>query len=272
VLGGDELDLALRLLDEGKLRSTSVASMPVMGVTAPLDWTAGWAQAMAESVGTGLALEAMGFERVWVMAALYAADMAHGAFVFGSAEHAVITLTEARVNRDILGNLRRAAKALNTTAKEPNAHAAAEKTAHTLAALLAGYRSLGSLGILAVDEVFSPEQLFVDLDIVEHCQRILRGVELSFSQGDVVELVRAGLGTQQFLTTEATIERFRAFHAAPVTFDRRGTGSWLAGPRPPGDLARERLEEALESYSYERDAATLAELRRVIAAAEQELA
>jgi trimethylamine:corrinoid methyltransferase-like protein len=271
VLGGDELDLALRLFDEGALKTTGVAPMPVMGVTAPLDWVAAWSQAMAEAVGTGLALETMGFEQVWVMAALYAADMANGAFVFGSAEHAVITLTEARVNRDLLGNLRRTAKALNSTAKEPNAHAAAEKTAHTLAALLAGYRALGSAGILAVDEIFSPEQLFVDLDIVEHCWRIVRGVEGRFCEGDVVAMVRDGLAGQQFLTAEATMERFRDFHAAPKTFDRRNPGTWLAEPAPPCDRARARMEAALRSYTYERDEATLAELRRIIAEAERTL-
>lgn len=42
VLGGDELDLALRQLDEGTLTAVTVAPMPVMGVTAPLDWVAAW--------------------------------------------------------------------------------------------------------------------------------------------------------------------------------------------------------------------------------------
>jgi trimethylamine:corrinoid methyltransferase-like protein len=272
VLGGDELDLALRLLDEGSLTSVGVAPMPAMGVTAPLDWVAAWAQSLAEAVGTGLALEAMGFDRVWVMATLYVADMAHGTFVYGSAEHAVITLAEARVNRELLGNQRRTAKALNSTAKEPNAQAATEKTAHTLTALLGGYRSLGSVGILAIDEIFSPEQLFIDVDIVEHCWRILRGVEGAFAAGDVVDLVRQGLGEGQFLTTDATLERFRGFYSSPGTFDRRTTGSWLADPVSPLDRARARADAAIAAYTYERDAGTMAELHRIVAQAEKELA
>ncbi|MEW6753084.1 MAG: trimethylamine methyltransferase family protein [Candidatus Latescibacterota bacterium] len=271
VLGGDELELALRLLDDGMATTTSAGPMPVMGVTAPLDWIAAWSQALAEAAGTGVALEALGFRQVRVWAALYVADPQHGAFVFGSPEHALITLTEARVNRELLGNLRRPAKAIDTTAKEPGPQAAAEKTAHTLAALLAGYRALDCVGSLAVDEVFSVEQLFVDLDIAAHCWRIVRGVEARFCQGDVVELVRQGLEDQQFLTAPATLERFRDFYQQPATFDRRSTGTWLAAPAPQLERAAELARSRLKGYTYELDEARQAALRSVIARAAEAL-
>lgn len=271
VLGGDELDLALRLLDEGKLKTTGVAPMPVMGVTAPLDWTAAWAQALAEAVGTGLALEMLGLERVWVLAALYVADMQNGAFVFGAPEHALITLAEAKVNREILGNLRRGAKAIDTTAKEPGAQAAIEKTAHTLTALLGGYRTLNCVASLAVDEIFSPEQLFIDLDIVAHCWRIARGIERRFCADEVVPLVREGIESQQFLTAQATLERFRDFYLVPATFDRRSTASWLARPIPQLDRARDLAQAKIDAYQYELDEDRQRALREIIARAAVEL-
>ena len=271
VLGGEELSLALRLLDDGALGSTSCAPMPVMGVTAPLDWVAAWSQSVAEAVGTAIALEAMGVPRASAFATLYAADMRNGAFVFGSAEHVVATLAEAKVNREILGNLRRAAKAVNTSAKVPGEQAAIEKTAHTLAALLAGYRTLGGMGQLAVDEVFSPEQLFIDLDIVEHAWRIARGTEREFSEGDVVSLVREGLTDQHFLTTDTTLARFRGFHASPGTFDRRSTGSWLAAPAPESGKAWELAQAKMASYDYELDEDRQRDLRRIIADADRVL-
>ena len=156
VLGGEELELALLLLDQGLATSCGAAPMPVMGVSAPLDWEAAWAQALAEAAGTALALEAMGYERVTARACLYAADMRHGTFVYGSPEHVLLTLSEAKVNREILGLGRREAKALNTTAKTPGPQAAAEKSAHALAALLGGYRELGGMGILAVTRSSAP--------------------------------------------------------------------------------------------------------------------
>lgn len=271
VLGGDELELALRLLDEGRIRTTGVAPMPVMGITAPLDWVAAWAQALAEAVGTGLALEAAGMERVWVLAALYVADLRSGAFVFGSPEHALITLAEAKVNRELLGNARRGAKAIDTTAKEPGPQAAIEKTAHTLAALLGGYRSLNCVASLAIDEIFSPEQLFIDLDIVAHCERIARGVEGRFGEGDVVALVQEGIDVQQYLTAEATLDRFRAFYQVSSTFDRRSTGSWLTGPGTELERARDLAQEAIEGYSYELDQDRQRALTEIIARADDSL-
>jgi trimethylamine:corrinoid methyltransferase-like protein len=270
ILGGEELELAVAMLDRGALAPVvHCAPMPTMGVTAPLDWTAAWAQSLAEAVGTALALEAMGRSKVRgsAFSTLYVADMQHGAFVFGSPEHAVVTLAEAKVNREILGKPRRAAKSINTTAKEPGAHAATEKTAHTLAALLAGYRELGSAGVLAIDEIFSPEQLIIDLDIVAHAWHIVRGVEARFAEGDVPALVREGLEAKEFFTTETTLKRFRGFGPVPRTFDRRSTGSWLTSPAPETAKAWEIAQDKIRGYTYELDETRQRELRRIIEAA-----
>jgi len=245
--------------------------MPTMGVTAPLDWVAAWSQSVAEAVGTAIALEAMGVPRTSACATLYVADMRNGAFVFGSAEHAVVTLAEAKVNREILGNLRRPAKAVNTSAKTPGPQAAIEKTAHTLTALLGGYRALGGMGQLAVDEVFSPEQLFIDLDIVEHAWRIVRGVEPAFGEGDIVSMVRDGLDAQHYLTADTTLARLRDFHVTPRTFDRRSTGSWLAQPESEAGKAWELAQAKIASYDYELDAGRQRNLRQVITDADRAL-
>lgn len=264
-LGGEEFELALRLMDEGTLESTGTAGMPVMGVTAPLDWVAGWAQAVAEAVGAAVALEALGAKRVSTFAALYAADMRTGGLVFASPEHVLLTLTEAKVNREVLGNLRRPAKALYTTAKTPSAQAAAEKTAHTVVALLAGYRHLGSIGIMAVDEVFSPQQVFIDLDIVGHAWRIVRGMDANHAQGDVVALVREGVSqVEHFLAAPTTLARFRDFYWSPSLFDRQPTAAWLANPTDVLDAAWARGRELIDGYTYELDADRQRAFRKVI--------
>jgi trimethylamine:corrinoid methyltransferase-like protein len=272
VLGGEELDLALRLMDQGTLGSVGTAGMPVMGVTAPLDWVAGWAQAVAEAAGAAIALEALGAKRVSAFAALYVAEMRTGALVFGSAEHALITLAEAKVNREILGSLRRSAKAAYTTAKTPAAQAAAEKTAHTVVALLGGYRDLGSIGILAVDEVFSPQQVFIDLDIVGHAWRIARGIEAKHAGGDVVALVREGIASaEHFLAAPNTLARFRDFYWAPGIFDHRATATWLVSPTDALDEAWARSRQLLEGYDYELDADRQRALRKVMDDARRQL-
>jgi trimethylamine:corrinoid methyltransferase-like protein len=268
LLAGEEFELALRLIDDGAMQEVSAAPMPVMGVTAPLDWAAGWAQAVAEAVGAAIALEALGARRAHAFAALYTADMHTGGLVYGSPEHALITLTEAKVNRELLGNPRRAAKSLMTTAKVPDEQAAAEKTAHTLIALLGGYRELGGVGILAVDEVFSPQQIFIDFDIVGHVWHMVRGLQGSHAQGDVVALLGEGVFEgERFLGAESTLRRFRDFYWSPRLFDRRPTKAWLADPTDVLERAWELGKELIGKYDYELDAGRQKALREVIESA-----
>lgn len=251
-LGGEEFELAVRLIEAGKLSSAGAAGMPVLGVTAPLDWQAGWAQAVAEAVGTALALEALGAKHASAFAALYAADMRCGCFVFGSPEHVLLTLTEAKVNREILGQPRRAAKALNTTAKTPGAQAAAEKMAHVIVALLAGYRQLSGMGVLAVDEIFSPQQIFVDAEIVGHAWRVACGLEPTYAQEDITALVQEGLNeSAHFMTAPRTLESFRDFYWTPGLFDRRPTGAFLAQPQDLLEQAQKQAQEYIAQYAYE---------------------
>jgi len=271
-LGGEEFELAIKLLDEGMQDYFGCAPMPVMGVTAPLDWTAGWAQAVAEAVGTALAMVALGAKGASAFAALYAADMRTAGLVFGSPEHVLCTLTEAKVNREVLGNRRRAAKAFNSTAKEPGAQAAAERMAHVVAALLAGYRELGSAGVLAVDEIFSAQQLFIDFEIVGHALRIVQGLDPPQGNEDIVSLVRDGLSqSEHFMTAPATLDRFRDFYWSPKLFDRRPTGAWLAHHTDALDQAWEMAREAIAGYDYELDDGRQRALRAVIADARQRL-
>lgn len=66
----------------------------------------------------------------------YPCDIKYGSFVYGSPEDALATMLQVSLNRHY--GIPVVAKCLLTTAKEPDAHAAAEKSAHTMAALLAG--------------------------------------------------------------------------------------------------------------------------------------
>ena len=134
-----------------------------------------------------------------------------------------------------------------------------------------GGRATGSTDnvVDAVDEVFSPEQL--GIDIVEHAWRILRGIEPDFSHGDVVALVRDGLADHQYLTADATLDRFRAFRVSPGTFDRRSTASWLSQPKPELDSTHDLIEAKIASYEYELDGERQRELRRIIAEADRAL-
>jgi trimethylamine:corrinoid methyltransferase-like protein len=72
----------------------------------------------------------------------YPFDMKYASFVYGSAEDLLGTLYQFQLNKYF--GIPFVAKSLLTTSKHPDAHAAAEKSAHTMAATLAGARCKGT--------------------------------------------------------------------------------------------------------------------------------
>ncbi|UCB47185.1 MAG: trimethylamine methyltransferase family protein, partial [Spirochaetota bacterium] len=147
----------------------NVATMPVMGTTAPMNMLDACIQSLAE-VFSALTLIYLINEKKKVKGKIrcvivdsiraYPFDMKYASFVYGSAEDLIGTLYQFQLNKYF--GVPYVAKSLLTTSKHPDAHAAAEKAAHTMAATLAGAFVFANAGLLSVDEVYSIQQLIID--------------------------------------------------------------------------------------------------------------
>ena len=264
---GDSVDIAYEQPDPGIY--LGVDPMPILGITAPMDWHLGFAQSVAENVGSYLIYRLSGFENVGFPSfRLFVPNLRAGMIYFSSPKHILALLARRKV-REFFGASSDYAEMLLVTAKRPDAQAAAEKMAACLLARTHGFRYLGGAGSLWLDSIFSPAQLLIDLEIA----RYVNAIEADFTppSADAVEVVRRGLeeGKGGFLADEMTLEGFEAFLWRPSLYDLS----------PPGDSrratflqrARELADAKAAAYDYELTGPRREELERIMDRARREL-
>ena len=253
-----------------------VATMPIAGATAPIYLPGAYVQSLAELLA-GLALlhtispaapiHALVIDSIRA----YPFDMRYGTFVYGTPEDLLGTLIQVQLNARY--GIPVVAKSLLTTAKEPDAHAGAEKGAHTLAAALAGARLFTNAGLLSVDEIFSPEQAVMDREIVRYARRVCRGFEWSeetLALGAIEEVARAPRGT--FLDHDTTLACFREAFFESELFDHTMLQRWQeGGARSLRERAREVARRLIAEHQYEPEPTVRRELERIWRAACDEL-
>jgi len=105
---------------------------------------------------------------------------------------------------------------LNTNAKQPGTLAAADRMAYMLMLGLAGFRTffLGA-GLLSMDEVFSPVQFVIDMEIGRYVQRIVEGMPWQAEAGEIAQAVAEGVTEGTFLVHATTLGTMRAFFDSP---------------------------------------------------------
>lgn len=139
----------------------------------------------------------------------------------------------------------------------PDGQAAAEKTTIVLAALMDGARRFGRLGNLCVDDVFSCEQLLLDLDILEHTFHAVHAGDQIDAYLDMENLMKEVAdvvsGEDSFSMVPSTLEHLRTLYP-------RSTGRFIRKKRTAvADTSMDRLlfeqaerkAELLKGYDYE---------------------
>jgi len=224
--------------------------MPMMGISAPLDWYAAWAQAVAENLGSYIMLRILGLKKIGLSLRLFPASMLSGMIFFGSPQYLTSLLTRKKV-REFYNLSSPGAESMLTLAKLPDPQAAAEKGIQMALAAMAGFRTFEGAGTLAIDEVFSPQQLMIDIEIKNYVENILKELsgEMSTSE-DMIQLVREGL-EGSFLSAGTTFDRWRSFYWLPSLFDQTSRAKWEGNKRKILDRAWESAQERISKYEYE---------------------
>lgn len=102
-------------------------------------------------------------------------------------------------------------------------------------------------GLLAVDEVFSPEQLVLDAEALGWLRRLARGIEVSAETLAEEVTARVGWGGE-FLSDEHTARHLRTETWQPAVFSRENYARWAtAGSVSERQRARERVRELLRA-------------------------
>ncbi|MCL5994714.1 MAG: trimethylamine methyltransferase family protein [Chloroflexi bacterium] len=135
-----------------------------------------------------------------------------------------------------------------TDAKVPSCEAGAQKaTGALMTALATGHGSIEA-GLLGIDEVCSPLQMVLDVDIARSLIALLAAPTIDDVECAFDEIRAAGVGGHH-LGSDFTVERHRAALFQPYTWAYQSQSGWEAGGRwVDVDMAREQVHELLRQH------------------------
>lgn len=270
-LGSESLRCVLEFSD--KISYAHVSNMPSLGVTAPINVGDAFALSAAEVIGCSILLrEIIDLPINWSMEVL-PIDLRTLAMVFGSPENFLLQLAMAEVNAYFHGTeWHPYAGNIHTNAKLPGAQSCAEKSSLMTAGALLGARRFGSVGLLSLDEVFSAEQLIYDLEIRDHVQRLIKGLDTDCDPDRCLDDVQKASDSRSFIALETTLKNYRQFYWHPKIFDRQFLSAWQGqGAKSNREKAHAMIKELIHKHEYTLDSQTLAELDKIVAKAKSEL-
>jgi trimethylamine:corrinoid methyltransferase-like protein len=231
----DPIDLAFKLRGSELQKALAIdpGPIPTLGGTAPLSFKAVLAQSVAETLGGSILAEILSDGAclpVCSAMTAVATDMRFGTVNFSSPESILLLQMGFEVGSYVTG-VHGVGGALRTIAKGPDAQAASEKMMCALIGALSGARHFCDLGQLSVDEVFSFEQLVLDLEILASAERFVNGFPFDV-EVDTVAVLRQGMEARNFYGHPLTLERFRDYYWHPALFEYRMLGTWQAQGAP----------------------------------------
>ena len=124
---------------------------------------------------------------------------------------------------------------------------------------------------MSMDEIFSPAQFIIDMEIARYVQRVIEGVTWEGDGEDIAKTIAEGAAEGNFLTHPTTLEMLPHLFESPL-FRRDNVDQWRAAGQPTTEeLALERARQAIESYTYEPPTGAQAELDRIFQKASRAL-
>jgi trimethylamine--corrinoid protein Co-methyltransferase len=154
-------------------------------------------------------------------------------------------------------------KSLLTTAKEPDAHAAAEMGIHTFIAALAGARAFRCGGLLSTGEVYCGEWVVILHEMIEYIKQVLKSEDFSEERLMVRDIVEVGPGGT-YVDKRSTYELFRKEYWTPGLFEHSNVGQWIElGSKSMRQQAQEAARRLIAGHSYAIDGKVKKELDKI---------
>jgi len=249
-----------------------ISTMPVAGVATPATLAGALVQITAEVLGCNAVTLAVDDRLCGYCAGPLTFDMKMGIHTQTGPDVQLLRLGAAQMGAYIFGGRYTAVGGPTTAAKTPGVQAMMEKSLDTTWAVLGGVRDFGSMAVLAFADIGSTVQLMLDLEMMQHFDRLLRGSEVSeetLAEEVIAEVAPRGA---YYLQEPHTAAHYREELFISELMDRRVAAAWMQEPRTMLDNARAKAVRLLESapnlcpLSDEQRA----EVLRLVAAADSE--
>lgn len=257
------LETAFRFMGRSDVKVILSGSIPMAGATCALDPRTAMVQSLAESAAQDILCLAFKTARAAQLGIdpadlqvgggllrVEAFDFQYSTIVWGSPEWCLFHSLMSQL-REYLGARPGRTGFFRTIAKGPDAQAQCERTASVLWQALLGARTFSGVGQICIDEVFSPQQVILDGEILKYVERVIRGLDLTQSAADPVALIREGIAEGSFLGVTDTVTRYREFFTFPGLFRHWNLGRWR-GEGAPGLLteAWQRAQEVIKTSDF----------------------
>jgi len=224
-VSGESFDISLAYAH--KINEVHVGSMPSLGANTPLNLVAAYSQTLAEVVGGAVVFEALTGVRAYYNTRILPFDFYDMTMPFGSPEMMFLECANTEVSARVSGGayFGPSAADIHVMAPRSGVQASAEKAALAAAGAMLGASHMYCSGTVAMDEVFSPVQLLLDLEMLEHVQKMVDGLPNDKFEGDLIEEVREGM-KQGYLMSDRTLDNMRDYMWRPNFFTRKTFGAY----------------------------------------------
>lgn len=238
-LGYQEAEQVLWFLERGR-RVHIGGSMPTGGATAPVTLAGMVALTAAEGLLLGALNRALFGDRTWgIWMSVTAMDPRTAMRPYGRPDMALANLMGLQLARRYRCD--GGGHSGLTDSPRPSPAAAAQKLQSALSTLLARGRVGVPMGLLAVDEVFSPVQIALDDEMVSALEQFTREYEIS-DESIAADMVAAVGPGGNFAAEEHTARWFRRELWEPVLWERHHFSAWRERDgRTDLDRAREQV-------------------------------
>ncbi len=245
------MDLILRCLGDPQVALYPALAIPMLGATAPLDVAGAAMQAAAEALAAYITLDIISHGALHAFSLrVEPFDFKYGTIVYGSPEFCLLGLLAEQLHQFYCGAPSYLCR-LRTCAKVVGPQSCAERMACAVVRGLAGARHFDGVGQLSVDEVFSPVQAILDVEIVRYVERVVQGMPGGEARAGLEAVQRVG-PAGQFLDDELTLGRYAEMFWQPELFLHWNIGQWMRHGRP--DILREaaaRAERIIAEHTFE---------------------
>jgi len=262
---GNEFDIMVSFLD--KKVPMLVTTWGMFGATTPLSIAKASAQIIAESIGAYTIVKLLSDDGVVnFFMRLIGFDMKEATYNYGTPESILLDALTVDLNK-FYGNSPHVQ--MNTMAKEPGTQSGVEKFSTAFFGILTKCRSLGDVGSLCLDEVFSPEQLIYDCEILDNAMRLAKGFK--FEEFNTDSFIKELLEKKTFLDSEETTAEFRDFYWISKIFSRSMLQQHFARSENQRELVKQLIRENIKNHDFILDEDKRKEINRIYEAAKKEL-
>ena len=250
-VAGESLDIVLAM--QAKLQTVTVTAMPCLGANTPLNLTAAYAQVLAETLGGAVVVQEVTGLRSYYFAQLFPMDFRAMTMAFGTPEKLLLEWANEEVAARLTGDpfyIR--ATDIHVMAHRAGEQALLEKGMLAAAGAMRGARHFHTVGSLGMDEVFSPVQMLMDLDMLGCVQKMLDGMPTEDFEQDIVQTVNEGL-SGGYTGSDYTLDNMGRYIRYPDFLTRKSLPALLHdNERTMRERAAEKAEELLRGETVWR--------------------